>query len=114
MLVLIKNYWWLIIIAFILLRKKADKYVNLDKTVAFEDKNYDVLTLKKAINKNLNDFPQYKLEETSIYDFEAGMVLYMLLEDKKALDENYIRIDNAQNLNYVSEVQLDWVLNVLK
>ena len=111
---IIKKYWWLILLAFILLRKKADKYVNLDKIVAFEDKNFDVLTLKKAINKNLNDAPQFKLDETSIYDFETGNVLYMLLEDKNSLDENYIRIDNAQNLNYVSEVQLDWVLNVLK
>jgi hypothetical protein len=111
---LIKKYWWLIILAFILLRKKADKYVNLDKVVAFEDKNFDVLTLKKAINKNLSDVSELKLEETSLFDFETGHVLYLVLEDKKSLDENYIRIDNAQNLNYISEVQLDWVLNVLK
>jgi hypothetical protein len=112
--VLIKKYWWLFLLAFILLRKKADKYVNLDKTLAFEDRNYDVLTLKKAINKNMDDVPYLKLEENSLYDFETGHILYILLLDKNSLDENYIRIDNAQNMNYVSEVQLDWVLNVLK
>jgi hypothetical protein len=110
---LIKKYWWLILLAFILLRKKADKYVNLDKNVAYEDKNYDVLTLKKAINRNWK-VPNYNLEENSLYDFETGAVLYLLLEYKNSLDENYIRIDNAQNVNYISEVQLDWVLNVLK
>lgn len=108
---LIKKYWWIILIAILLLRKKVDKVANIDKTVVFGDKNYDVLTMQKRINKNLSSG---KIKEDSIFGNNTGFALYVILEHLNLLDENYIRIDDGTNGKIITEVQVDWLYENIK
>ena len=109
----IKKYWWLLLLLiwFIFNKKKPNNTTNEVQTLGEGDKNNDVLKLQQWINKRLSSG---HIKEDSIYGQKTGGGLYVILEQKGKLDDNYIRVDNGFFGPYVSEIQHEWLYKTIK
>lgn len=104
----IKKYWWIaLIIIFLLSKKKIDQVVNLDDVLKQGDKNYDVLTLQKWINKHLvSGF----IKEDSLYGTSTAIALYVILDEFNQVNKNYITLVGAE----VTSVNTKWLYSTIK
>ena len=104
----LKQYWWVLILLFLMLRNKASKpfYKNLK---LFGDRDNEVKDMQTALNKHLTT----KLVVDGIYGLNTGAGIYVVLEKKNALNEDYLKIDQGPYGDYVSEIDLNWLMNQL-
>ena len=106
--ILIKKYWWVaILIIFLLSKKKIDQVANVDDELKQGDKNYDVLTLQKWINARLSSG---RIQEDSVYGPKTAFALFIILENKHKLDEDYITLVGDK----VNSVNTKWLYSTIK
>lgn len=103
---MIKQYWWvLLLLIFLIFKKKAKPFYK--KVKVFGDKDSEVKDMQTALNKHLST----KLVLDGIYGYNTGAGIYVVLEKKNALNEDYLKIDQGPYGDYVSEIDLNWLMN---